>query len=81
MLTPLLMNLGMFGDAEEVEAAPLSLVARPTDFVISPPYYMHQIQAYRKLAQIPDQEAMDKKERREMLQLYTVAMDAMRAAR
>jgi hypothetical protein len=53
-----------------------TLVARPIDFVISPPYYMHQIQTYRKAAAKPERKR-DKKEFMEMLQMYNLAAGAL----
>jgi hypothetical protein len=60
--------------AEEEVGLGLAAVARPTDFVISPPYYLHLIQTYRKARAEP--RARDEREFREMLQMYRITMGA-----
>lgn len=58
--------------AIEEEVAPLRLFARPSDFVISPPYYLHLIQTYRKARAEP--RTRDEREFHEMLQMYRTAI-------
>jgi len=60
--------------AEEEEVVGLGF-AKPVDFVISPPYYMHLIQTYRKVRVEP--RARDEREFREMLQMYQTAAGAL----
>ena len=61
--------------AEETIGLGFAALARPVDFVVSPPYYLHLIQAYRKARAEP--RARDEKDFREMLQMYRAATGAL----
>lgn len=51
-------------------------VQRPpnSDFVISPPYYLHEVQLYRKLLAEKKPEAADQPELKEMTEIYDLFM-------
>ena len=57
------------GDDDDVS---LAQVQRPPnlDFVISPPYYLHEVQLYRKMLAEKKPEPADHPELREMMEIY-----------
>lgn len=74
-----IFNVGEEAVEEEIADA-VVMPARPIDFVISPPYYMHEIQRYARhsLGFAAKQHGDDEQsEIVEMIQLYRIATHAL----
>ena len=60
---------------EQDSGAVFAPFARPTDFIVSPPYYMHEIQLYRNalgLAAKQHTDVSDAAEKRELVEMMKI---------